>query len=95
MSLTHRIRKKIRTCQRADWERYRVVAKGEYITIAWVKRQLELNNNHCQLCKTELLLTNWAPTCLQQFSIDRIDNKVRHIQANCQITCLGCNWKRR
>lgn len=27
----------------------------------------------------------------EQFSIDRIDNKIAHIQSNCQITCWNCN----
>ena len=53
----------------------------------------EAQGNQCAACNIELL---WAfqPKDTQQFSVDRLDNSVGHIQDNIRLTCLECNRKR-
>ena len=50
-------------------------------------------SNRCTAYNIELL---WAyqPKDTQQFSVDRLDNTMRHIRDNTRLTCLECNQKR-
>ena len=90
-NLDHKIANKIRGHKRADKQYNRPFAGGDYITIEWVKTQLDLCHNKCVLCGKDLKLTNYEAKDPDQFSIDRIDNALAHVKSNCQITCWQCN----
>ena len=51
-----------------------------YITVEWVKKQLRLQRSSCYACAEPL----------DDWSIDRIDNKLPHIKDNCAIACRHC-----
>jgi hypothetical protein len=87
IGLSRRIRKKLRTYRMADWLAYRTYAETDYISIDWIRDQLR--TKRCQICQCELKLIE--RNTLMQFSVDRLDDNVAHIKANCQIACLKCN----
>lgn len=85
------IKHKIQGNKNSDDKYGRSYSEDEYITSDWVKDRLIKCTNNCELCGKGLKLTGYEFRDHDQFSIDRIDNKIAHIQSNCQITCWGCN----
>lgn len=88
------INKKINRYKRSDDKYDRKYDEKIYITNKWVKNRLEECNYKCELCNKALKLTGYEARDLDQFSIDRICNKVSHMIHNCQITCWECNCKK-
>jgi hypothetical protein len=88
------LNQKIKNHIKADIKYNRHYNEDDYITIEYAKEMLIKCNNKCSLCNIELKLTNFEFQDKQQFSIDRIDNKLAHIKTNCQITCCHCNHKK-
>jgi hypothetical protein len=55
---------------------------------------IEMVKNHngiCEGCNCELIFENYAPFCIYQFSMDRIDNNKIHDKNNLRIVCYNCN----
>ena len=52
------------------------------------------SDSKCCYCKIELKLINYKPYQQNQFSIDRIDSKLGHVDYNCCISCMGCNIRK-
>ena len=52
-----------------------------YISVTWIKQQLRAQRSSCYTC-AEPLDEDW--------SVDRIDNKLPHIKDNCAIACRFC-----
>ena len=45
----------------------------------------------CYVCDDIVLTFGWRPSCLYQFSIDRINNSLPHNRDNVLISCYYCN----
>jgi hypothetical protein len=52
---------------------------------------LEKCDYKCENCNIKLKMEWIENYDKQQFSVNRIDNKIGHIKGNCNITCWGCN----
>lgn len=89
------VKSKIRGNIKSDIKHNRLYNEEDYITIEFIKDLLIKCNNCCCLCSKQLKLTNYEYKDAEQFSIDRLDNKMPHIKSNCQITCWNCNFKKR
>ena len=59
----------------------------------YVKELLENQNYKCSRCNINVKMEWTENKDLEQFSINRLDNKIGHIKGNCEITCWGCNLK--
>jgi hypothetical protein len=62
-----------------------------------VKDVLKLHkkqNGKCHWCDIEYKTTNYGLNDLNQFSVDRLDNKIGHVRGNCVLTCWNCNYQR-
>ena len=57
----------------------------------FVKYLLEIQELKCLYCDINLKLEWDEPYDKEQFSINRLNNKIGHIKNNCEITCWGCN----
>ena len=50
-----------------------------------------LPNDLCTGCGDKMLFCNWEPSCVHQFTLDRIDNSQIHSINNLRIVCYNCN----
>ena len=50
-----------------------------------------LPNDLCMGCNNKMLFCNWEPSCVHQFTLDRIDNSQIHCIHNLRIRCYNCN----
>ncbi|MFA5151321.1 MAG: hypothetical protein WC554_02050 [Clostridia bacterium] len=81
---------KIFEYRRRDKNKGRDYNIDDYITVEWIKEKIK-ENPQCSLCKCELLLCRYPKNDGQQFSVQRINNKLAHIKKNCCIICWKCN----
>jgi hypothetical protein len=84
------IRKKIHAHKYTDRRAGRTWLEDEYVTPADVLQLHKDQNHNCALCGLDIEL-HWSKGDQNQLSIDRIDNSLAHVRANCQLTCLRCN----
>lgn len=70
--------------------------KGREFNISkdYVNKMIEDANKMCKWCNCECKLTHYENRDLEQWSIDRIDNNIGHIEGNIVLSCLRCNYKR-
>lgn len=70
--------------------------KGREFNISkeYVNQLMQNANNKCNWCQCECKLTNYENRDLQQWSVDRIDNSLGHVEGNIVLSCLRCNYKR-
>jgi hypothetical protein len=78
-------------------ERYRVhdfhrLKSSECITFEDALEMM-LNVNKCPDCDREIK-KYYEPNDPQQFSFDRLNDRIPHIKSNLRITCLECNMKK-
>jgi len=86
---------KLQLHKKEDKKYERTYNEEDYINTDWIKNTLITCDNTCSICHRGLKLTNYEYLSKEQFSVDRINNKIAHIQSNCQIICLECNLKKR
>jgi hypothetical protein len=60
------------------------------LTPKWVKDTLKKQRYSCGYCGVRLSL-NYTKGDTRQYSVDRKDNTLGHLEANCWITCESCN----
>lgn len=89
------IRVKINTYFTKDKKKFKFDRDDNYITIEWVKQELESQGNKCLYCANDLELCEFKAHERLQFTVDRIDNSKPHLISNCVICCAYCNIKRR
>ena len=94
--LVEKIERKIDRYNSSDAKYCRAVQpeSNEPLTSQWVIDRLLAQKNECCWCNKQLLLVNYRPYDPDQFSIDRLDNKLGHTQDNCVISCYKCNADR-
>lgn len=63
----------------------------DYVTINDVKKMLFKQEKKCYVCGDNVITEEWAPSCLYQFTLDRIDNNLPHNKNNVLISCYYCN----
>lgn len=93
-SLKRLAQNKINNSMRTDIKHGRNFDISEYITRRWIENNLVFQDFKCYYCHNILLLQNFEIYDQKQWSIDRIDNSIPHIQSNCNICCLKCNLQR-
>jgi hypothetical protein len=71
-----------------------VLKDSRVITLQNALNMIKEANYTCVECKTPLLLSDWTPRDPRQFSFDRLDDSLPHIEENLRITCLGCNLQK-
>lgn len=82
------IKKKISGYKQTDTKRF---GRAGTINVATVIRILDSQDGKCYICGEAVLLYNWEPECMLQFSIDRISNNRPHDKGNVKISCKFCN----
>ena len=45
----------------------------------------------CVYCGDEVLISDYKPFCVYQYSLDRIDRTKGHMKDNLQLACYSCN----
>jgi len=73
-----------------DKEKNRQIT-DEYVSLNDVKKLLFKQENKCYVCGDNVIIEEWRPNCLYQFTLDRIDNKLPHNKNNVLICCYYCN----
>ena len=63
------------------------------IDVDYIKELLENQQYNCANCNIKVKMEWTDKFDKEQFSINRIDNKIGHIKGNVEITCWGCNHK--
>ena len=64
----------------------------DFITESWINKQIELHGTYCKFCKTNMELYVTEENRVESnVTVDRVDNKLAHVQSNCQLCCLKCN----
>lgn len=69
--------------------------EGEHITYKNTIQKLLDCSQKCYYCKEDVLLLYSIARDTMQWTLDRIDNDVRHSNDNVVISCLGCNLAKR
>jgi hypothetical protein len=85
--LEGRIIRKIEGHKKADIKEGRSFVEEEFVNLEWVMKELGRVDMTCERCKSALGIRDGG----KQFSINRLDNNLPHIQTNCNIICLHCN----
>ena len=62
------------------------------LTKEWVRATIKKQRYECANCNRMMTL-EYKPGDLRQWSVDRRDNCLGHLQSNCWITCLSCNHR--
>lgn len=88
--VTKSILNKINKYKEQDKRRRRLIS-SDYISVDDVKKLLQKQKNKCYICSDTVITHNWEPSCLYQFTLDRIDDKIPHIRSNVLISCYYCN----
>lgn len=84
------IKKKISNCVNKDKKKFNL--KGN-MTYANICNLLKNQNYECYVCNEKVLTEGYKPYCVNQFSIDRIDDNKPHNDDNVKISCYFCNCK--
>jgi len=59
--------------------------------VDYVKSLIDASGPICKYCGVEMSFTNRQPNDWSQFTINRIDNQLPHIEGNVEICCRQCN----
>ena len=79
----------------ANPKRRYVHNEEDELTFDIVLEKLMLTKLICFYCRTYVVVIYKDKLDKRQWTLDRIDNTVQHSGANCVISCLECNMKRR
>jgi len=82
----NKIRQKFKAYAKTDAEK----GFDNDLTIDKVKVLMLKQNGARNICNCDLKMF-YAPNDPQQFSVDRIDNRIEHTCSNVQVLCWGCN----
>ena len=90
--MEQRIARKISGYKQQD-ERFEIYSATHSITATYVKDLMaaSMNCTHC----LKPMLTEYEARHPQQWTVDRIDNRLGHNVGNVVLCCLKCNLKRR
>lgn len=64
---------------------------GAYIEPEALYKLAKASTGHCPDCGVEMLYAAWAPYCLRQVSLDRLDDALVHAEGNVRLCCYACN----
>jgi hypothetical protein len=67
----------------------------KHITYKEMISKLYHSNLKCYYCTCDVFIIYNTKKTNQQWSLERLDNNIGHYNNNTQISCLGCNLKRR
>jgi hypothetical protein len=87
----YKVENKLRSHHKNDLER--LGCTGNF-KIADAIEMVQATGGVCVECRHLLLLDKWAPNDPDQFSFDRLDDRLPHSKDNCRVICLGCNLKK-
>ena len=69
--------------------------KGELVNKHQIVRKLVAARGICEYCQEYVELIDYKSNSRKQWTLDRIDNRQAHSDANTVIACLDCNLRRR
>lgn len=79
--------RKIKSCVESykwqDKKANREYNENDYIDMKWIKSKLSDLKGICKYCKRDI--------CNEEFSVNRIDNRLPHHKNNCEVCCVNCN----
>ena len=65
-----------------------------YVDEKWIRSKFTRQLGRCvhKKCRHSKMNTKWnLKGCRQQYTVDRVDNKLPHYKKNCVLSCLACN----
>jgi len=90
--LDHIIQSKICTYHHKDENHHRVTQSDQiYISVDYIKDLIQQSGPICKYCGVEMSIINRQPNDSSQFTVNRINNELPHIQGNVEICCWQCN----
>jgi len=88
MEFREGIMQKIYSYRQFDKKRFKRHGTVQYEDVLeLIKRQ----EGKCYVCQDPVVISNWKPRCLYQFSLDRIDESKPHDSDNVLLSCYFCN----
>jgi hypothetical protein len=84
------ISRKIQKYKQSDKKKNRKIT-NDYVTIEDVINLLIKQDNKCYVCHDNVIIKEWYPECLYQFTLDRINTNLPHNKNNVLISCYYCN----
>lgn len=87
------IHKKLNGYKSQD-EKVEIYSKHYFITADQVLEKLVACQYKCYYCNMDVKI-EYTTRDMEQWTLDRIDNRMGHNTDNVLISCLGCNLKRR
>ena len=83
---------KVENYKQQDRKANRTWDEKDYITEPWINEQVDKFGTYCPFCRTNMeLYVDEAGQVHSNVTVDRKDNKLAHVQNNCQLCCLKCN----
>jgi len=87
------MQKKLEGYKRQD-EKHEIYSARHFITLERVQQLLDEAKETCLYCQKPVLL-KYSSRANDQWTLDRIDNRMGHNDGNVVIACLACNLQRR
>jgi len=88
------LKKKISSYKQQDIKKKKFIADS-FINNEELIEKLVISKLKCYYCKQRVLLVYEFLREMEQWTLDRLDNRRQHSSNNCVISCLKCNLQRR
>ena len=88
------LQRKLAGYKRQD-ARHEIYSAPHFVTAEQVKAMLADAQNKCFYCNEAMVLQDYLPRDVKQWTLDRIDNRRGHNKDNVVVCCLKCNLQRR
>ncbi len=96
-TIRQQILRKLQGYKYQDTMKHRLVScdDDEDISLQGVLKEMLDSRLICRYCSKQMFVLYDIAREMSQWTIDRVDNSVGHVEGNYHLACLGCNLKRR
>ena len=96
-TIRQQILRKLQGYKYQDTVKHRLVScdDDEDISLQGVLKEMLDSRLICRYCSKQMFVLYDIAREMSQWTIDRVDNSVGHVEGNYHLACLGCNLKRR